>query len=50
MRSTMRVASLAGGRLSPALDAPATPERVLFAVEDMKRRAAAVEPAAQAAK
>jgi xanthine dehydrogenase large subunit len=40
------VASLAGGRLSPALDAPATPERVLFAVEDLKRRAAAVEPAA----
>jgi xanthine dehydrogenase large subunit len=40
------IASLAGGRLSPALDAPATPERVLFAIEDMKRRAAAVEPAA----
>ena len=40
------VASLAGGRLSPALDAPATPERVLFAVEDLKRRAAALEPAA----
>ena len=44
------IASLAGGRLSPALDAPATPERVLFAVEDLKRRAAAVEPTpAQAA-
>jgi xanthine dehydrogenase large subunit len=40
------IASLAGGRLSPALDAPATPERVLFAVEDLKRRAAALEPAA----
>ena len=40
------IASLAGGRLSPALDAPATPERVLFAIEDMKRRAAAAEPAA----
>jgi xanthine dehydrogenase large subunit len=40
------VASLAGGRFSPALDAPATPERVLFAVEDLKRRAAAAEPAA----
>jgi xanthine dehydrogenase large subunit len=40
------IASLAGGRLSPALDAPATPERVLFALDDLKRRAAAVEPAA----
>ncbi len=40
------IASLAGGRLSPNLDAPATPERVLFAIEDMKRRAAATEPAA----
>ena len=38
------IASLAGGRLSPALDAPATPERVLFAIEDMKRRAAAASP------
>jgi xanthine dehydrogenase large subunit len=43
------VASLAGGRISPALDAPATPERVLFAIEDLKRRAAALEPAAAAA-
>jgi xanthine dehydrogenase large subunit len=40
------IASLAGGRLSPSLDAPATPERVLFALEDIKRRAAAIEPAA----
>ena len=40
------IASVAGGRLSPALDAPATPERVLFAVEDLKRRAATLEPAA----
>jgi xanthine dehydrogenase large subunit len=40
------IASVAGGRLSPALDAPATPERVLLAVEDLKRRAAAAEPAA----
>ncbi len=40
------IASLAGGRLSPDLDAPATPERVLFAVEDIKRRAASLEPAA----
>jgi xanthine dehydrogenase large subunit len=38
-------ASLAGGRLSPSLDAPATPERVLFAVEDLKRRAQAAERA-----
>ena len=34
------IASLADGRLSPALDAPATPERVLFAIEDLKRRRA----------
>jgi xanthine dehydrogenase large subunit len=40
------VASVAGGRLSPALDAPATPERVLLAIEDMKRRATALQPAA----
>ncbi|HEX6111266.1 MAG TPA: xanthine dehydrogenase molybdopterin binding subunit [Geminicoccaceae bacterium] len=40
------IASVAGGRLSPALDAPATPERVLFAIEDLKRRVAATEPAA----
>jgi xanthine dehydrogenase large subunit len=40
------VASMAGGRISPNLDAPATPERVLLAIEDMKRRTAAVQPAA----
>jgi xanthine dehydrogenase large subunit len=40
------IASLAGGRVSPNLDAPATPERVLFAIEDIKRRSAAAEPAA----
>jgi xanthine dehydrogenase large subunit len=40
------IASVAGGRLSPALDAPATPERVLLAIEDLKRRAAAAQPAA----
>ncbi len=34
------IASLADDRLSPALDAPATPERVLFAIEDLKRRRA----------
>jgi xanthine dehydrogenase large subunit len=42
------IASLAGGRLSPALDAPATPERVLLAIEDLKRRAAVGGPAAAA--
>jgi xanthine dehydrogenase large subunit len=40
------IASLAEGRLSPALDAPATPERVLFAIEELKRRAAAPTTAA----
>ena len=34
------VSSLSGGRLPAALDAPATPERVLFAVEDMQQRVA----------
>ena len=32
------VSSLSGGNLPAALDAPATPERVLFAVEEMKSR------------
>ncbi|MEO0546663.1 MAG: xanthine dehydrogenase molybdopterin binding subunit [Pseudomonadota bacterium] len=32
------VSSLSGGRLPAKLDAPATPERVLFAVEDMQAR------------
>ena len=32
------VSSISGGKLPANLDAPATPERVLFAVEDMKRR------------
>ncbi|MGH6899122.1 MAG: xanthine dehydrogenase molybdopterin binding subunit, partial [Geminicoccaceae bacterium] len=40
------IASVAGGRISPALDAPATPERVLLAIEDLKRRAALAGPAA----
>jgi xanthine dehydrogenase large subunit len=35
------VASVADYRFCPRLDAPATPERVLFAVEDMKGKAAA---------
>jgi xanthine dehydrogenase large subunit len=34
------VASLGGHRFPVMLDAPATPERVLAAVEDMRRRAA----------
>ena len=33
------VSSLSGGKLAANLNAPATPERVLFAVEDMKKRA-----------
>jgi xanthine dehydrogenase large subunit len=35
------VASVAGHRICPRLDAPATPERVLMAVERLKREAAA---------
>ena len=34
------VSSLSGGKLPANLDAPATPERVLMAVEDMKRQVA----------
>ncbi|MBP7065294.1 xanthine dehydrogenase molybdopterin binding subunit [Ferrovibrio sp.] len=38
------VAAVAGHKLVPELDAPATPERVLFAVQDMlKRKAAAAK-------
>jgi xanthine dehydrogenase large subunit len=40
------IANVIDGRLSPALDAPATPARVLFAIEDLKRRAEAAAPAA----
>ena len=32
------IASIGDYRLMPALDAPATPERILFAVEDLRRR------------
>jgi xanthine dehydrogenase large subunit len=32
------VAAVAGGRLAPRLDAPATPERILMAVQDLKER------------
>jgi xanthine dehydrogenase large subunit len=38
---TDAVASLGGYRLVPALDAPATPERILMACEDIKARASA---------
>jgi xanthine dehydrogenase molybdopterin-binding subunit B len=41
------VASLAGYRLLPDLDAPATPERVLMAVEDIQRRMHTDAPAAR---
>ncbi|MGI9365267.1 MAG: xanthine dehydrogenase molybdopterin binding subunit, partial [Rhizobiaceae bacterium] len=37
------VSSLSDGKLAANLDAPATPERVLFAVEDMQKRVAAGE-------
>ena len=41
------VASVAGYRICPRLDAPATPERVLMAVESLRAEAAALqEPAA----
>ena len=33
------IASAADYRLCPRLDAPATPERVLFTIEDLRRRA-----------
>jgi xanthine dehydrogenase large subunit len=36
------LASIADHRLCPGLDAPATPERVLFAVEEMKAKASAL--------
>jgi xanthine dehydrogenase large subunit len=35
---TRAVAAVGGHRLAPNLDAPATPERILFAVEDIRRR------------
>ena len=38
------IASLADYRLLPALDAPATPERVLLAIEEIRRRRAASPP------
>jgi xanthine dehydrogenase large subunit len=38
---TDAVASVGGHRLMPELDAPATPERILAAVEDVRRRVAA---------
>jgi xanthine dehydrogenase large subunit len=38
------VASVGEYRFCPRLDAPATPERILFAVEDMRTRLAGTEP------
>jgi len=38
---TAAVASVGGHRIMPDLDAPATPERVLAAIEDVRRRAEA---------
>ena len=43
------VASLADYRAQPAIDAPATPERVLWGVEQMRRLKAAQAQAADAA-
>jgi xanthine dehydrogenase large subunit len=40
------IASLADYRALPALDAPATPERVLMAIEELRRRAGALAEAA----
>ena len=38
------IASVAGHRLSPQLDAPATAERILFSVLDLRQRADALQP------
>ncbi|MEO1659134.1 MAG: xanthine dehydrogenase molybdopterin binding subunit [Pseudomonadota bacterium] len=40
---THAVTAAAGGKVFPKLDAPATPERVLMAIEDAKARAAGVD-------
>ena len=40
------VASVAGHRICPRLDSPATPERVLEAVERLRREAGPAERAA----
>ncbi|MEO1041714.1 MAG: molybdopterin cofactor-binding domain-containing protein, partial [Pseudomonadota bacterium] len=40
---THAVTAAAGGRVFPRLDAPATPERVLMAIEDARARAASLE-------
>jgi xanthine dehydrogenase large subunit len=42
------VASLADYRVQPAIDAPATPERVLWGVEQMKKLQASAKPVAVA--
>jgi xanthine dehydrogenase large subunit len=41
------VAGVCDQRISPRLDAPATPERVLMAIQDMKARLGAAREAAQ---
>lgn len=38
---SMAVASAAGGRICPRLEAPATPERVLLAFERLSKKAKA---------
>jgi xanthine dehydrogenase large subunit len=38
------VAAVEGGRLAPRLDAPATPERVLLAIEELRARARVAQP------
>ena len=43
------IAAVADHRLAPHLDAPATPERILFAVEDLRRRMAEASAAAEPA-
>ena len=42
------VAAVEGGRLAPRLDAPATPERVLLAIEELRGRALAAPAPAPA--
>jgi xanthine dehydrogenase large subunit len=37
------IASIADSRVLPHLDAPATPERVLFAIEELQARLEAAE-------
>ncbi|MNI98653.1 hypothetical protein D3C73_1575390 [compost metagenome] len=41
------VASIADYRLQPNIDAPATPERVLWGCEQMRKQVTAAQPALQ---